>query len=237
MLGSMLSDFGAYWSVLRSGMVTTILLFLATLPLSFLLALPVTSARNADHRVPRLLAHGFILFFRGAPLLPVLFILYYGLPKIPGLKTSVLWPLLRDPFPIAVLALTFNSAAFQSEILAGAIRMVPRGELEAASVAGFSRAGLLRFIIVPHVVRIASRAFGNEIVFVLKATAVASFITLQDVMGAANAVYLRSFDPLTPLVIAGLFYLAIVAFVQEIARRLSRRPNSPHDSKISVRRL
>lgn len=222
MPGGALADFDVYWPLLWRGMVVTLQLFVLALPLGFVLALPVTAARNAAHRLPRFLAHAFILFFRGAPLLPVLFLLYYGLPKIPGLRTSVLWPLLRDPFPIAVLALVLNSAAFQAEIIAGALRAVPRGEVEAARVAGFHGLGLLRFIVVPHVVRLSARAFGNEIVFVLKATAIASFITLQDMMGAANSVYLRSFDPLTPLLIAGLFYLIIVAGVQAVAHRLER---------------
>jgi His/Glu/Gln/Arg/opine family amino acid ABC transporter permease subunit len=222
MLGQATTDFERYLPLFLGGMATTLELFMAALPASFFLALPIAAARNAKGRSLRILAHGYILFFRGAPLLPVLFLFYYGLPQVPGIRTSALWPILREPFPIALLALVLNSAAFQAEILAGALRVVPRGELDAARVAGFHGLTLLRHIVAPHVVRIAARAYGNEIVFVLKATAIASFITLQDMMGAANAVYLRSFDPLTPLLVAGIFYLVIVGIVMAFRSWLER---------------
>jgi ABC-type arginine/histidine transport system permease subunit len=120
-----------------------------------------------------------------------------------------------------------NSAAFQAEILAGAFRALPLPEIDAARVAGFHGWPLLRLVVAPQLARLSARAYGNEIVFVLKATAIAGFITLQDMIAAANAVYLRSFDPVTPLLIAGLFYFAIVLLVQSAAGYLERGGRRP----------
>ena len=129
------------------GAVTTIEITVLVAVLGFIIALPVAIARNSDSPLARGFAQGFTFFFRGAPILAVLFLLYYGLPQIPGIKESVLWRLIERPMPIAVLALSLNSAGFLAEIFAVALRNVPSGEIEAARAFGFSRLStFLRFI-------------------------------------------------------------------------------------------
>ncbi|MCS0497294.1 ABC transporter permease [Ancylobacter mangrovi] len=214
----LVAGLGPYLPLLLEGARTTLLLFVLTLPIGFLIALPFAFARNARNRALRGLGHGFVLFFRGAPLLVVLFLVYYGLPQVPGIRQSVLWFLLRDPFTVAVIALSLNSAGFQTHIIAGALRNVPANEVEAARAAGFSRPQVFRFIVAPHAVRLGIRSFGNEAVFVLKGTAVVSFITVRDLMGAANQVYFRTFELVPPLVFAALVYLAAVFAVSRFVR-------------------
>ena len=79
-----------------------------------------------------------------------------------------------------MLALSLNSAGYLAEILAGAMRLVPRGEIEAATAAGFSRLAILRHVLAPHTARLALRSYGNEIVFVIKGTSVASLVTVRE---------------------------------------------------------
>jgi len=217
------ASLGPYVPLLMEGATTTLLLFVLTLPIGLLIALPFAFARNASQPVLRGVGHGFVLLFRGAPLLVILFLVYYGLPQVPGIRQSAIWFLLRDPFPVALVALSLNSAGFQTHIIAGALRNVPANEIEAARAAGFSRMQLLRFIIVPHAIRLGIRSFGNEAVFVLKGTAVVSFITVRDLMSAANQVYFRTFEPVPPLVVAALVYLVIVLAVSRIVRRVELR--------------
>lgn len=227
-----------YLPMLWEGTRVTLALLAWTALLAPLIALPVALARNRAGGIGRGFGRGFILFFRGAPLLVILYLLYYGLPQIPALRQSALWPLLRDPFPIAVVALALNSAGFQAEIVAGALRNVPRGELEAATAAGFSRLQVFWLMEVPHAARIGLRSYGNELVFVLKGTAVVSFITIRDLMNAATTIYSRTFDPLMPLACAGLIYLAVVFAIMQAVRRLeilltprlqaARRPRKLH---------
>jgi His/Glu/Gln/Arg/opine family amino acid ABC transporter permease subunit len=231
----MLMDFETLISFLpdlAAGALRTIELTVYTLILGFLIALPVAQARNSTSRAARIFGVTFIFFFRGAPLLVILYLLYYGLPQVPGLRDSILWPLIEHPIPIAIVALSLNSAGFLAEIIAGALRNVPHGEIEAARALGMSRLTTLRRIIAPNAARIAIRSYGNEVVFVVKGTAVVNFITITDLVGAANHVYFNTFDPFTPLLAAGAIYLAIVFLLLALVRCAERRLNpwlyAPH---------
>lgn len=196
--------------VLLEGACRTLTLVGFTLVFGFLIALPVALARNSSAALPRWFAYGFVFVFRGAPLLVLLYLIYYGFPQFDWVRQSALWPLLREPYFCAVLALSLNSAGYATEILAGAFRAVPRGELEAATAAGFSRFDRFRYVVVPHAARIVLRAYGNEIVFVIKGTSVTSLVTIIELMGAARAIYFRTYDPFTPLLAAAAIYLALV---------------------------
>jgi arginine/ornithine transport system permease protein len=214
-----------YWPVLMKGAATTIELTLLIIVFGFIIALPVALARNAASAAARIFAQSFIFFFRGAPILAILFLLYYGLPQIPGIKDSILWYLIERPMPIAVLALSLNSAGFLAEIFAIALRNISVGEIEAARAFGFSRPQTFFRFAVPGAARLCIRPYGNELVFVLKGTAAVNFITITDLIGAANQIYFNTFDPFTPLLIAGAIYLffalLIVTAIRLIERRLS----------------
>jgi len=215
----------AYLPGLLWGALVTLELTLATLVVGMFIAVPVALCRNARSTLARWLAIVFVFLFRGAPLLALLYMIYYGLPEVPGLKESWAWVILSRPFLCAVLALSLNSAGYLSEIIAGAMRLVPRGEIEAATAAGYRRLAVLRHVIVPHTVRLALRSYGNEIVFVIKGTSVASLVTVRELLANANQIYFNTFDPITPYLAAGLLYLVLVFIVlQAIAfaeRRLS----------------
>jgi len=122
-----------------------------------------------------------------------------------------------------VLALSLNSAGYLSEILAGAMRLVPRGEIEAATAIGFGRVALMRHILVPHTARLALRAYGNEIVFVVKGTSVASLVTVRELLGGAGEIYFNTFDPITPYLTAGVLYLVMVYATLRAIRFAERR--------------
>lgn len=214
------STLSAYIPLMIQGTLTTLQLIALTLVIGFAIALPVAIARNARSRAPKLFGYSFIFFFRGAPLLAILFLIYYGLPQVPGVKESPLWFLIAEPFPVAVIALALNSAGFQAEIIAGALRNVPKGEIEAARSAGFSRLAVFWHVTTAHAVRIGIRGFGNEVVFVVKGTAIVSFITVHDLMSAAHQIYFNTFDPITPLLAAALIYLAIVVVLMRTIRWL-----------------
>src|SRR4051794_968883 len=162
----------AYLPELLRGTLVTVELTLATLVLGMLIAVPVALCRNAHNFGARAFGAGFVFLFRGAPLLALLYMIYYGLPEVPALRQSWAWVLISRPFPCAVLALSLNSAGYLAEIIAGSMRLVPRGELEAATVAGFTPVAILHHVMIPHTARLALRSYGNEIVFVIKGTSV-----------------------------------------------------------------
>ena len=231
----------AYLPGLLRGALVTLELTVATIFIGLLIAVPVALCRNARNAPLRWFAIVFVFFFRGAPLLALLYMIYYGLPELPGLKESWAWTLLSRPFPCAVLALSLNSAGYLAEILAGAMRLVPRGEIEAATAAGFSRLAILRHVLAPHTARLALRSYGNEIVFVIKGTSVASLVTVRELLANANQVYFNTFDPITPYLAAGALYLALVFIVLRAVgfaeRMLSPELRSPLPQRLESCRV
>jgi His/Glu/Gln/Arg/opine family amino acid ABC transporter permease subunit len=209
--------------LLLQGTVKTFELFAMSLFGGALVALPVALARNSRLSAARWFGQGFIFVFRGAPLLVLLYLVYYGLPQFDWLRNSPAWFLLREPYVCAVIALSLNSAGYVAEILSGAMRAVPTGELEAARVAGLRRLQVFRSITLPHTARIALRSYGNEVVFLIKGTSAASLVTIIDLMGAANQVYFNTYDPFTPLLSAGLIYLGLVYLLTRLVAAAETR--------------
>ena len=209
--------------LVAEGFLRTLWLTAATLACGAALALPVAACRNAARRGPRLFAYAFVFVFRGAPLLVLLFLIYYGSPEIDVIRDTALWGLFREPVFCAVLALSLNSAGYLSEIVAGAVRGVPRGELDAATAAGLPRRAILAHVVFPNAMRTGLRAYANEVTFVVKGTSVASLVTIIDLMASANQIYYRTFDPVTPLAAAGALYLLLVLVLGRAVAALERR--------------
>jgi His/Glu/Gln/Arg/opine family amino acid ABC transporter permease subunit len=222
----MLMDAASFWAMLPTlmrGLLVTIAFTLSTVVIGMLFALPVALARNSRNRLLRTFGALFIFFFRGPPLLVQLYLVYYGLPQFEWVRESFIWTLLKEPVGCAVVALSLNSAGYVAEILASALRNVPHGEVEAAAVAGFPATDRFRLVILPHMARIALRSYGNELIFIIKGTSVASLVTVIDLMGAAQIVYFRTYDPFTPLLAAGAIYFALVFSVTRGIAWLERR--------------
>ena len=163
-------------------------------------------------------AYAYMFFFRGTPLLVQIFLIY----NLPGLfedlRKSPIWPLIRDPIYWAILVLALNTAAYTAEIIRGAILAVPANEIEAARAMGMSRWMVLRRIMVPHALRISIPAYANEVILLLKGSALVSAISIMDIAGQAQRLYARTYAPFEPLIAAGLVYLAITFIITRLAR-------------------
>ncbi len=177
-----------------------------------ILALPLGIARSSRHLAVRALPYGYIFFFRGTPLLVQLFLVYYGLAQFDVVRKSALWPYLRDPYWCAIITMTMHTAAYIAEILRGAIQAVPPGEIEAARALGMSRSQALLHIILPRATRIGLPAYSNEVILMLKASALASTITLLELTGMARKIAARTYMHEEMFIIAGVIYL-VIAFV------------------------
>lgn len=194
---------------LLEGALTTARLLGLSLAIGFVLALPVALMRVARPRWLVVPAYVYIFFFRGTPVLVQLFLVYYGLGQFEAIRRGPLWLVLRDPFWCAVLAFSLNTAAYTAEIVRGAIQALPAGEIEAARAVGMSRGLLFRRIVFPKAFRLALPAYGNEVILLLKASALASTITILDLTGAARSIIARTYAPIELFLAAGLVYLAM----------------------------
>ncbi|MBO9653266.1 ABC transporter permease [Agrobacterium sp. SOY23] len=155
-------------------------------------------------------ASAYVFVFRGSPLLVQIFLIYYGLGQFrPTLQAWGLWTILREPYWCAVIALTLNTTAYSGEIFRGALQSVPAQQVEAARACGMSGLLLFRRIIFPIAFRQALPGYGNEIVLMVKATALASVITIMEVTGLAGKLIADSFRAFEVFCVAGAIYLAI----------------------------
>ena len=208
-----------YWS----GLKTTLILVSISIVLGALLSLPVALARMSDNRILGAIAYGYVYFFRGTPLLAQIFLIYYGLGTFrPFLETIGLWSFFREAWYCAVLAFTLNTAAYQAEILRGAIASVPKGQWEGAHALGLSKFQTFRKIILPQALVVALRPYGNEIILMIKGSAIVAIITVYDLMGETRRAYSRTFDFQTYLW-AAIIYLAIVEVLRNIIEWIERR--------------
>lgn len=218
---------GASIPKLLAGAGLTLELVGLGLAIGLVIAIPLALARVSGRWWLNGPAYGYIFFFRGTPLLVQIFLIYYGLSQFQGIRQSVLWPILREPFWCAIIAFALNTAGYTGEIIRGGIRGIPHGEIEAARAIGMSRVLLFRRIILPRAFRLALPAYGNEIIILLKSSALASTITLLDLTGVARTIIARTYMPIELFVMAGAIYLVITFLITRAIRALEHRL-SPH---------
>lgn len=201
-----------YWN----GFLTTLKLVSISVSIGAVLSLPIAFGRMSSNSIIRGICFSYIYFFRGTPLLAQLFLLYYGFGSFrPFWQDVGLWWFFRDAWSIALLSFSLNTAAYQAEILRGAIMNVPKGQHEGAASLGLPKLVTFFKIILPQALIVALRPYGNEIILMVKGSAVVSIITIFDLMGHTRRAYSQTLDFQT-YIYAAIFYLIVV----EVIRRL-----------------
>lgn len=167
-------------------------------------------------------AQVYIYVFRGTPILVQIFIVYYGFPQFEFIRDSILWPVFRDPFGCAIVALTLNTGAYVSEILRGGVLGVDRGVLEAGEALGLSKSQRFVYLTTPIATRLALPAYGNDIISLLKSTALASTITLMDMTGIARTIVAQTYAPYEIFISLAIIYMILTFFIQKLLARIER---------------
>lgn len=199
-----------------SGLIVTLKIVSLSLVIGAMVSLPVALGRMSRNPLAGLPAYVFVYFFRGTPLIAQTFLVYYGAGSfVSELKSIELWWFFREPLYCVLLTFSLNTAAYQAEILRGAIQNVDKGQWEAGRSMGLPRWIIFWKIILPQALIVALRPYGNEIVLMMKGSAIASIVTVFDLMGETRRAFSRSFDFQT-YIWAAIIYLVMV----EILRRL-----------------
>lgn len=200
-----------------AGLWRTIWILAVTAVLGFLLAIPLGLAQAAGPWFLAAPARAFCTVIRGTPLLLQLWLLYYGIgslfPQIPWIRETELWPYLRQAWPYAVLALTLSFAGYEGEVMRGAFKGVPPGQLEAARAMGMPRMTILRRIWLPLAIQRALPTLGGETVLQLKATPLVATITVIDIYAVANRVRQDTFIVYEPLILLALVYMVLTGII------------------------
>ena len=189
---------------------------LASIPLGFPLAIGLALMKNSRSRLWSSFAGGFIYAFRGSPLFIQLFMFYsialafnQTVWKPLGIDDFVLHPLFLGPF-----VLILNTSAYAAEIFYGAIKAVPKGQLEAARAVGMSKWQVFRSVTWPNMLRLAWPAYTNEVVFLFHATALVYF-TLpvineqKDLMNKAGELFEKDYNVFLHFSVAAGYFLVI----------------------------
>jgi len=188
----------------------------ASIPLGFVLAVFLALGKASSNPLISRLSRGYIYAFRGSPLFIQFFMVYslalsfnIGVWKPMGISWFVLHPLFIGP-----LVLVLNTAAYTAEIFYGALRAVPRGEVEAARAYGMSWPQQFRQVIWPNLIRLAWPAYTNEVVFLFHATAIVYFALpvigqQKDLMITAKELFERDYNAFLHFSVAALYFLAV----------------------------
>ena len=206
-------DAALAWQILPKllvGLQTTLLLTAIVMVLGLVFSVPIALARMSTNRPVSWIAGMFVVFFRGAPLLIVLYLVYYGFGQIKLLREGPLWFLFASAFSCAVIGLTLNHTAFLVEVVRGGLMAVPAGIVEASDSLGLTRRETFFFIKLPLALRYGLNAYQNEVIMFTKGTAVVSVITVTDLTAVANGIFSETYDPVTPMVMAAVIYWVLI---------------------------
>jgi arginine/ornithine transport system permease protein len=210
------------------GVMLTLLLLALSLGFGMLLALPLSILRSSDNPWLWRPVWLYTYVMRGTPLLVQVYLIYYGVAQLDYVQArwNEIWPWtwFKAPLFCTVFAFVINTTAYTIEIIAGAIRATPVGEIEAGRSVGLSEGQLYRRILLPSALRRSLPAYSNEVILMLQATSVASVVpSLIDITGAAGSIYSTYYLPFEAYITAGVLYLLLTLVIVALFRLVERR--------------
>ncbi|MGF1445949.1 MAG: ABC transporter permease [Pikeienuella sp.] len=226
-----------HWELFAEGVWVTLHLTALALLIGFAISVPCALAQVRGSRLAPIV-RAYVYVFRGTPLIVQTYLIYYGLSQFDTVRDSVFWdapgwvaggwlepfwPSLKSAWWCAVIAFSLNSGAYQTEILRGALATTPAGEIEGARALGLSQPQVTRLVWMPSAMRRALPQYGNEVVFMLHGSVVASVITLQDILGAGRTLNAKYYLAYEGLVTAALLYMCVTFAIVLVFRLIERR--------------
>jgi len=208
-----LSSMDGVWELYAQGLLVTLQISIVAAVLSILFGLTFGILRTLGNPVLDLFLGLHVDIFRALPLIVSMVIIFYALPFV-GIRLSAFWA--------AVLALVLMNSAYQTEIFRAGIESVPRGQIEAARALGLGPGATMRHVILPQAFKIVIPPLANNLVSLVKDTAVAYVITVPELLTNAQQAVTWKRSP-TPLVLSMFVYLATLIPLIHLTRHLERR--------------
>jgi len=208
---------------LINGMGATILISVIAAAISIILGLLVALPGLSKRRWVRIINRIYVELVRAIPLLPMLFWVFYGLPiifKSMGLNIPI------DPFWGAIITLAISDSAFTAEIYRAGIQSIARGQTEAAQTVGLNYFQTMRYVILPQAIRRILPPLANQFIYIVKMSAFASVIGMQELTRRANELVVTEYRPLEIYSLLILEYLILVLIISAGVRWLERRMGS-----------
>jgi polar amino acid transport system permease protein len=207
----------------------TACLIVGAMSMGLLIGLPLASLQVYGPRPVRKALGVYVWFFRGVPIIVLLFLVYFGVYG--SLETFLIQHFgIRvrfSPFSASLVALGLTSGAYQSQIFRGAILSIPRGQFKAASALGFSRLGAVTRIILPQALRISIPAWSNEYSILLKDSAIAYTLGTMEIMYRTKIMAAQTYHHITFYLLAGVLYFALTWLGVSALRWAEQRTRIP----------
>lgn len=207
-------------SFLLNGFGATILLSLIAAFLSMAIGLVVALPGMSANRWIRLPSRIYVEFVRAIPLLPMLFWVFYGLPvvlKSMGISVSI------DAFWGAIITLAISDSAFTAEIYRSGIQSINKGQTEAAKTVGLTYGQTMRYVILPQAIKRILPPLANQFIYIVKMSAFASVIGMQELTRRANELVVTEYRPLEIYTLLIFEYLVLVLIISFLVRWLERK--------------
>lgn len=201
------------------GAFVTLLVVAGALGTGLVLGVPLAVTQVYGPRPARMAAGLYVWFFRGTPILVLLYLFYFGLFIALGLDVSAL--------ASSCIVLGLTSAAYQSQIFRGAIESLPFGQLKAARALGMSDFSGIRHIILPQALRLSLPGWSNEFSIILKDSALVYVIGVPEVMQRSHLVASRTYSHFTYYILAGAIFFVITVVGLRLLRRLEKKARLP----------
>lgn len=205
-------DFGVR---LLHGLGVTLQVFLGAAILATVLGLAVGLARMSTRKVVRYPAVIFVEFFRGTAALVQLFWVFYVLPLLLGFPLPPLWA--------AWIVIGCNQGAYLAEVVRGAIKAVPTGQIEASIALNLESGTRWRRVIIPQAIPTILPTYTNHIITVLKETAIVSLIAISDLTHTANTLRTQFGNTALVFLVIAAMYLAVALLIAWLGKQLERR--------------
>ncbi|WP_128642530.1 amino acid ABC transporter permease [Rhodococcus opacus] len=214
-----------YTQALTDGLLLTVHISLLAFSFSFLLAVPLASARLSPYRILRFVSAAYIEIIRNTPFLLQLFVLYFALPAAGIALTS---------YQAGLVALSVNGAGYLAEIFRAGLASVPTGQREASWVLGMG--GWTRFttITFPFALRSVYPAMSNQFLLTMLASSLLSAIALPELTGSAMEINAMTFRSVEVFTVVTAMYLALSLSITLVLRKLAQRLFRERNSAIST---
>lgn len=209
-----LLNFSSIYFIMQ-GMLVTLKYSIVSVLLGLIIGTLLAICKISKSYALRLFANFYTSVFRGTPLLIQLSIIYFGLPSLIGIKLGL--------FAAGTIAFSLNSGAYVSEIIRAGINAVDKGQIEAAKALGIPERLMIKDIILPQAIRNILPSLVNELINLIKESAIISMIGEMDLMRRAQLVSLEHYTYFAPMLIAGLCYYVMVIIISNLAKILEKK--------------
>jgi polar amino acid transport system permease protein len=204
---------------LNQGFWVSVKIIVPSALLGLALGVLVGAMRVFGGRISAGIANTYVSIFRGTPLVVQLFFWYFALPyaSVGGFR------IVLDPLQASILGFTLCSAAYHSEYIRGGLLSIKKGQIKAAQALGMSPVGAIRHVVLPQAFRKALPGCGNEIIYLVKYSSLASIITVNELTGMGRGIAKATWKNTEVFLVVGIYYLLLVTIATYLLKKLEDR--------------